>query len=261
MEFLRLFIYGKNLLIGDPKLEIIIQPRAWISRWEDYEIMKKTVIVMMVILVIGICVESSKATITFDDGAVNDIDYFINDDVYVTDSTGGSTTTLNLLTSGEIYGELEADGSSVVTVEGGTIRGQLRTSGSCHVALSYGSIANGITNAIVWAQGNSQITITGAEIGGDLLGHDEGKFVIFGKDFEIDGIPVDYGLIINESGGYPVTKQLYGILDNEEIINVDFALWGNSSILLVPEPLTILLFSLGGVFIRKSKKRRKTNQD
>lgn len=218
--------------------------------------MKKQILTMMLVLATTFCIENSMATITFNNGTANNVSYFINDDVYVTDDTGGFSTTLNLLASGDIYGNLNADGISVVNVMGGTIRRYVQANDSAQINLSYGSIANGITNANIWAMDNSQITITGSDIGGFLAGFDEGQFIISGKDFKIDGVSVGYGTIINDSIGYPDTKRLYGILESGEIIDVDFALWGDSSILLIPEPTTLLLFGLGAVLLKKQFKKK-----
>ena len=68
---------------------------------------------------------------------------------------------------------------------------------------------------------------------------------------EIDGIPADYGQITAPSG------TLTGMLSSGEPISTDFCIYDDASIVLVPEPATVLLLTFGVLLLRKTSTPRR----
>ena len=62
----------------------------------------------------------------------------------------------------------------------------------------------------------------------------------------IDGVAVDYGT-------YHTEGNLYGQLANGDILDCVFWCCGANDVILIPEPATILLLSLGAMMLRKNK--------
>ena len=83
-----------------------------------------------------------------------------------------------------------------------------------------------------------------------------GILEINGSNFAVDGIPLGFGEIKSTLGGYYENepfRTLTGTLANGDIINNSFRIGDYASIVLVPEPVTLLLLGLGGAIVRKRK--------
>ncbi len=168
------------------------------------------------------------------------------------------------MTDGIVYDELGARAFSTVTMSGGTINGWL---GQEETYRGY-----------LWARENGTVNMTGGTVTGYLCAEDSGQVImsggfvtdalcagksgevsdsvitILGSDFAINGTPVAYGeyTVADFTNG-----SITGILVNGDSLNTDFYIYDNSSIILaVPEPGTVLLFGLGGLFLRKRKTLR-----
>ena len=82
------------------------------------------------------------------------------------------------------------------------------------------------------------------------------SLTIHGSDFAIDGSPVGLGEITSILGGsywYEPYRRLTGTVANGDIINNQFRIGNDASIVLVPEPATLLLLTLGVLTLRKKR--------
>ena len=165
--------------------------------------------------VVLICyVSVAEGSIIFDDGQIHNITWHtISDTVIVRDDDFfGLATTVNVLDDGKINGALLAYENSIVTVSGGLI--------------------GGIIKAGIWP------TICST------------KITFKGTNFAINGHSVNYGTFDTEGQDY-VHGTITGTLANGDLLNNEFYINGSSSIVLIPEPATLLLLGLGAVVVRK----------
>jgi hypothetical protein len=234
------------------------------------------------------------AVIEFKDGLTHDINYQIDDHVLVDDRSPGMGTTVNILEEGSItpnhvlagyedsiinivggpIHELHVfDSTRVtvsggamyslqifdtcrVTVSGGAISANLSANGSSQVAVSGGSIDGGL-----YVFDSTRVTVSGGQIGRDIFAGwdtgDDNQITFLGWRFTVDGVPFGYGELTSIYGGTPYdepARRLRGILVSGELLDNDFYIGGNASIVLVPEPATLLFLGLGGAaFLRKRR--------
>jgi len=81
-----------------------------------------------------------------------------------------------------------------------------------------------------------------------------GNVKIFGTDFAIDGQPVVFGELTSIYGGSTLDepwRNLTGTLLSGEFLDTDFRIGNDAKIILIPEPATILLLGLGGLFLKR----------
>jgi hypothetical protein len=131
---------------------------------------------------------------------------------------------------------------SLINITGGSIGFDLYAEDYSQVVISGGFIAYDLN-----AFHDSDIFVLGGSIGDSLNIQNNGRITISGSGFEIDGVPVDYGIYtaLDYASG-----TLTGILSSGELINNDFEIYDDASIILVPEPATILLVGLGMCLLR-----------
>jgi len=254
-----------------------------------------TIWVMTAVWVVS-CVglPEAEATVIFDDGSFHTIHYTIADHVVVADSYLFEPTKVALVSDGLIDEYLYAYDSSQVTMSGGYIGDQLLayhtsqitiSGGSIHwslyaydssqVTMSGGSmgvleawdssevsITGGSIDYYLYARDSSQLTLSGGEIKGGGLGliaEYEGILTIQGSDFAVDGEDFGYGELNSIlGGGYydePI-RHLTGTLESGDFLDNDFRIGYDASIVLVPEPATLLLLGLGAVMLRRKTKSR-----
>ena len=242
--------------------------------------MSKTGTLLMLTGILWFSIAKVEGTIIYDDGGIHEINTFINGGVEVYDSSTGNPTTVKLLSEGLIQWGLLAYNNSQVTISGGSMGYGLGAYDNSQVTIFDGTIGEDLA-----AENNSQITIFGGSIGEYLLAHNESRITIsggsigeymaafdnsqvimsggsvvtelivgnnsqitiYGTDFNVNGEPVGYGPITAASG------ILTGTLDSGEAINNDFYIYDDAGIALVPEPGTVLLLGLGGLFLLKKQ--------
>ena len=258
--------------------------------------------------------------IQFKDGITRNIDYAINDAVWVDYQAPSKQTTVNLLEGGYIYelstwedgrvnilgGEIRSSlgafGRSHVTMSGGSVNGELDAFDSSQITI-FGAVANvlagyassqvtisggatvyycdtvessqiTITDGTVdrliirnssqatisrgymnkfWTNGNSQATMSGGSVG-YLYAYNSSQITLEGYNFAIDGTPFGFGEITSILGGVygnEPYRTLTGTLANGGILDSQFQIGEFAKIVLVPEPATLLLLGLGGLFLRK----------
>jgi hypothetical protein len=240
--------------------------------------------IIRVALLVVLCFNFTAAgAVIFDDGQLHEVSYVINDDVRVKDNIHEATS-LKLITWGVINGSLEVHDTSKITISGGQVTQYLRAYGSSQITLSEGKIgmqffaegwssvimSGGLIDDVMTIQGNSKVTISGGKIsqwvttdntsnltvsGGLFAGSSHDFYVgyqsvvtFIGSDFAINGNSVAYGqYYASDFAGGTLT----GTLANGDMLNSGFNIYDNASIVLTPEPATLLLLGLGAVILRK----------
>jgi len=177
--------------------------------------------ILVVVSLLAAC--PVKAVVVFDDGGEHIIDFTINDDVEVRNSSNGDPTIIQLVENGEIGDGLFSTDDSKMIILGGYV------------------------NDSIYADDNSIVNIYGGTIGYMIFANDYSSIYIYGYDFQIDGLPVDYGEL-DVSGG-----RLTGILFYGDYIDNNLDISSTASVVLVPEPSTFILLGFGGIFLWKKK--------
>lgn len=254
--------------------------------------MAEPMTLVLAIMIICTAVCESNATIYYNDGGVHEISSIISESVLVENSPADYPTTVNLVSGGVIEEDLFvwesskvfvhdgliergmfAGGESQVVISGGSIFSDLWVSENSQVSMFGGTVESSVYvcadsqfsmsggtikylqsengNAIVsggtisdiWATGYAQVSISGGQIKDALIAYNNSAVTIYGTDFNFE-----YGLITSRNG------RLTGVLESGEPIDVGFEVLENATIILVPEPATILLLSLGGLLLGRRKR-------
>ena len=166
-------------------------------------------------------------------------------------------------------GALDAYDESQIMVSGGSMN-LLEANGH-----SQATISDGMT-MIAAARENSQLTVYGGAISNlaalengqvavygmsstpmlpILVADNEGIITLHGYEFYDDSQQIGYGKITSIFGGdwgNEPERHIAVRLENGEFYGASFYLGHNSSIVLVPEPATLLLLGLGAVVLRKT---------
>ena len=214
--------------------------------------MKEIEKIIMVMMVIVLCLGTAEVkALILNDGGVHTIDWTIDDWVRVEDSATGDFTTFNLVDGGSITWWVTATDHSEVNIFDGSIEDNLWTYHYSQSTISGGSIAYNLN-----ASNDSEVSISGGSIGINIDVRDNSQVYIFGSGFEIDGVPVGYGEIttgtIDEFGR--LTGTLTGVLQTGDPLDNVYYIESDASIFLVPEPASLLLLSLGSMWLRRKNR-------
>lgn len=169
--------------------------------------------------------------------------YDSGDGSKIADVSGGFIGTLGAIESSRInlyagsVGYFNTFHSSTGNIYGGSVV-SLESYDSSSV-----SIFGGFFENFVRTCGYSQMVISGGIFATELLAIENSIMTICGTDFSIDGFSVGYGEIAVTSG------ILAGTLASGETINNNFKIYEDATIVLVPEPATVLLLGLGSLFL------------
>ena len=212
-----------------------------------------------------------------EDGGSHTIDHslyqddFVGLDVFVVNNPG---THLELVDGGDIW-YLQGQNYSTIEIAGGSIGSGLSATDSSMVEIIGGSIGTNI-----WAEGSSSISICGGSIGGSIASQENGTIEIsggsisgglsaghygviylYGSDFSVGGVDLNFGDSLRDYGiiGGPhygdLVGTVTGLLQDGTAMNNAFSISeaSDADIIIVPEPLSITLFGLGGLFLRTRK--------
>jgi len=133
--------------------------------------------------------------------------------------------------------------NSQFTISGGSINGDLHVGNSSQAIVSGGTIGEDISTVL-----DGQVTISGGSIRGGLQANHNSQITIEGTDFTIDSFGVSYGEI------FPTSGTLGGILASGDPINNYFEIRDSASIVLTPEPTTLLLLGLGSLALVRKRR-------
>jgi len=146
---------------------------------------------------------------------------------------------------------LYAYDSGEVMLDGGEINGYFYVAGNTQVTMS-----GGLVNCL-HVDGSSRVTMSGGTVYHHSLRLESNAILALdGSDFAIDENPFSVGEITSLLGSdysQEPYRWLTGTLANGDIINNQFQIGNNAKIVLIPEPATLFLLSLGGLILRKRK--------
>lgn len=147
----------------------------------------------------------------------------------------GIQESINLLGNAEFY-----------IVDGGSTRGYVDVRINSSLTMLGGRIEDDLI-----AVSTGTVTIKGGTIGGDILLNpptiQQANLYIYGSNFAIDGVPVGPGTYL-QSGRYT------GILENGDQLDNRIGQASGKGVVLVPEPATLGLLTLGVVMLRRKKR-------
>lgn len=256
--------------------------------------MKNAALLLFTVLSIG---SARCYAIDFNDGGTHDISWILSGTVTVDQQTPGAFTKVNFLTGGgttQGFHWVEAHNDARVTLNGGSLGGSLNAHDRSEITVYQGAIGNGGTTAYgtsrvdffggtvdgvvsrenstvniydgnigswLWASEESNLRFHGGTLNGDLHTQSSARMEIFGSDFRVNGQPVAYGPLISILGMSPEAeppRRLTGLLSNGDVLDNDFFIGNESSIVLVPVPepgaaLLLQLGWLGGMLLRRNR--------
>jgi PEP-CTERM motif-containing protein len=206
--------------------------------------MKRIYWILTGIMVLTCLGQPGNAIILYDDGGIHEISTDVTEDIDIFDGPLGTPTTLKLL-EGAMTEDIGIFDHSILLLSGGTIDdGSLTMHDYSRGEISGGSMTDDTANLY----GHSQLTITGGSFSVGILLHSDSQLFIYGSDFKLDQIPVDYGPIQTSFG------ILTGNLPNGPL-ELDFHRLDNATVTLIPEPTSLSLLLLGMGLVRRKRNR------
>ena len=212
----------------------------------------------------------------YDDGLTHNIITNFYNQIEIRDSFFGGVTKLNLLPGGLIY-DVKVYDNSLLDVSGGESNNGIEAYNSSKVYISSGGIPSyhslkaydsssvymtggGIGyetatgSGILYAYDNSNVYISGGYINGGVRAFSGSTVTFIGADFIFGGVSVNYGEY-DTNGQDSVQAPISWSLPNGDTFSYNVIFYEGATVVLaeVPEPATLLLFSLGGLFLRKRR--------
>jgi hypothetical protein len=130
------------------------------------------------------------------------------------------------------------EGDSKINLYSGTTTSNIKVGGNSLMNIYGGKIENSINN--IRTEQNSSLIFHGSNfyVNGNLMNYGESARL--------------YGNLVTYSNGVSVLMgTLTGILSNGDILDTSFKIYDTSDITFVPEPATIFLLGIGGLFLRR----------
>ena len=194
------------------------------------------------------------ALVVYDSGGEHDIDFEIGT-ISIRDSSSGNPTIVNLVADGVARSVVLLYDNSIFNIAGGRVDSFIYAYNNGQVNVSDGNIWSSLSacnNTVLTISGgwievvelfdDNQTLMTGGSIGETVDVFDDSILTIEGTGFNYP-----YGTIADPEG------ILTGTFFNGDPIDIGFYVHDNASIVLVPEPATLLLLGLGGLILRRRK--------
>lgn len=154
------------------------------------------------------------------------------------------TSTLNLYDGADIE-YLYPSGYSTLNMSGGSVRTNFRADENSILNINGGAFYSGLN-----AYDFSKVIISGQFYSIHLDAHNAAQLIFEGTDFEIDGVPVPYGQYY--ASDY-ANGQITGTLMDGSGLSKQFSIYDDASIVLIPEPTTLLLLGFGVMIVKRKK--------
>lgn len=199
---------------------------------------------------------SGNSTVTMTGGRVD----------YMFTANGNSTVTMSNVTVGFV---LSVGGDATLTMEGGEVKFDFEAGGNANVTISGGAIGTAPDGGHLMASDNAVITISGGSPSG-FGARDNATIFLDGSGFEVTagGITtsLSYGDKLSDFVQFPNNGNsdyyrgiITGTLADGSALNESFAIAntgeyaGTADIIIIPEPCSLVLLTLGGLVIRRRK--------
>ena len=213
--------------------------------------MKKLIFLIAMLLLAS----SANAVILFGHGGTENIDYTIDDTIYVDSQLSPDPgTIINVISGGNVTSEyIRLYNNSSINVDGGKVAGIWAHNNSTV------NIYDGEVNWYIALSGNAKLNIYGGIIHQKISAGDNMVEIwggqLLGDITTYDGPVKLYGLFDQGYGTFAGNGSITGTLSNGNLINVDYSTYNSGSIILapVPEPTIVSLLAIGGLIIRKRK--------
>ena len=206
--------------------------------------------VRVIIVTLSLAGSLTHAAVFFNDGQSHDIDYEIDDDVWVDSGAPAMFTTVNLLDDGRVVRYLMAFEDSRINILGGSAVAVGAHQNSL-VKMSAGAVEGGFLpmhNSRAFISGGSiagqlktgntcRVDLSGGSIGLELIVSHTAVLTIHGLNFAVDGRPFGYGWVHSIYGGNwdeEPDRRLTGTLACGTPIDNDFLIGDDAKILLAP---------------------------
>jgi len=172
----------------------------------------KSVTICLMAAVLVIAASQGFGWTQFKDGGTYNINYTINDDVWVDYLAPVKQTTVNLLDGGNIPSPYKLQGynDSWINIFGGSVGYCLYAYNSSHITMLGGTV-----NEILGAYNNSQVTMSGGSVGSQLLADNNSQVTMSGGS-------VRYDLFARNSSQVTITGGLLNrdlFADNSSLVN------------------------------------------
>lgn len=216
--------------------------------------------ILSVIVICCLVSVAGATNLTLDDGGIHTVNSTYVD-VLVLDEPGTSnSTTANILLGADISQLIYAQ-HSIGTIYDGSIY-ELIVGDNSRVAINSGSIDT------LLVAGNGRVTIDGGRVNNDitvdtyaeldiyggLIAHliileaDDPVLRVHGTNFSINGVSTGYGVYANFNGS------LMGTLSSGETINTVINNEYRGTLILIPEPGTMVMLGMGGLVFRRKRR-------
>jgi len=168
-------------------------------------------------------------------------------------SCGGDNKNTITISSGILDGgnvAIDTHGDNIATVDGGTIIGDIAANNNSRIFVSGGSLSDDL-----YGYDDGIVEVSGGLIDGIFGVFDSGTIYFYGNGFSVGGQDLSYGDSLRDYGtltGDYLNGTITGTLLDSLVLNNNFCIWASTDadIIVVPEPSTLLLLGLGGLFLR-----------
>lgn len=179
------------------------------------------------VMILICCVGVAKGTVTFDDGGTHDINYKINDEVWIYNGSSGAKTTLNFLDGALVTYNHPVTGfeNSVMNIFGGQIPGVVTAKDNAKIAMDGGTIAD------IYAHDESSVSVSSGSITWSLRGYGNSEIDVTGG--QIHSVSGSYDSKINLLGGTIEQASFSGnsvVNLSGSIIQINLTIRGNNKI-------------------------------
>jgi hypothetical protein len=221
----------------------------------------------LVVTFAGLALPATAGAVIFNDGTLHIIDAshsypFSSAEIH--NSSTGVPTTVVIQPGGVIGDSVNLFGTSLLQLKGGVLGTFVQAGDSAHIDIFSGNVGGGGTSVAVYEAGTAAIyggvlngdldaapggtiDLMGGSLVGDMIAGDDGTIVVHGTDFNMP-----FGSV------QPITGHLTGTLADGTSLSVNFNrdFRGIGNIILVPEPGSIFLLSIGALGLFAWRRRQ-----